>query len=254
MDRFFRCNEWLFVSDDTNAGPAGLSHPLGITADRQRRREQFLNITRAAAQNQMPNDKWQADYDRTIDQMLAWSGPEFNRVFNLKEEADMLRTQYGGELGQRCLLARRLLQRGVRFVEVSHNLNFLNGTGWDVHNEGILNQHELIKEMDQAVSILIDDLAQHSMLNKTLIVITTEFGRPPQFDGGGGRGHQGTTFSCVLAGGGLKHTGAFGVTDELSQKIVADPVGVPDFFATIHAALGIDPVPICMTVIAGTHH
>ncbi len=181
--------------------------------------------------------------------MLSWSGPEFNRVFNLKEEPDALRSQYGGELGQRCLLARRLLQRGVRFVEVSHNLNFLNGTGWDVHNEGILKQHELIREMDQAVAILIDDLKQHAMLDKTLIVITTEFGRPPQFDGGGGRGHQGSAFSCVLAGGGLKHVGAYGVTDELSQKIVSDPVGVPDFFATIHAALGIDPMQISMTVI-----
>jgi uncharacterized protein (DUF1501 family) len=92
------------------------------------------------------------------------------------------------------------------------------------------------------------------MLEKTLIVVTTEFGRPPEFDSGGGRGHQGTAFTCVLAGRGLKHCGAYGETDELGKKIVTNPVGVPDFFATIHAALGIDysknlydgdrPVPI----------
>ena len=74
-----------------------------------------------------------------------------------------------------------------------------------------------------------------------LIVVGTEFGRPPEFDGGGGRGHQGTAFSLVLAGGGLKHRGAHGETDELSKTIVKDPVPLVDFHATIHTALGIDP-------------
>ena len=92
------------------------------------------------------------------------------------------------------------------------------------------------------------------MLDKTLILITTEFGRPPEFDSGGGRGHQGSAFSCVLAGGGLNHCGAYGETDELGKKIIADPVSVADLFATIHAAVGVDysknlydgdrPVPI----------
>ena len=142
----------------------------------------------------------------------------------------------------------------MRFIEVSHNLNFLNGAGWDVHNEGILNQHDLIKELDTAVATLIADLESKRLLDKTLIVITTEFGRPPEFDSNGGRGHQGRAFSCILAGGGLKHRGAWGETDEISKKIVANPVGVPDFFATICAALGVDysknlydgdrPVPI----------
>jgi uncharacterized protein (DUF1501 family) len=174
--------------------------------------------------------------------------------FRLEDESADLRTSYGGEFGQRCLLARRLIERGVRFVEVSHNLNFLNGAGWDVHNQGILKQHALIQELDVAMSALILDLESRRLLDQTLLVITTEFGRPPEFDSGGGRGHQGTAFTCVLAGGGLKHRGAYGETDELSKQIVKDPVSVPDFFATIHAALGIDyeknlydgdrPVPI----------
>ena len=93
-----------------------------------------------------------------------------------------------------------------------------------------------------------------SLLDKTLIVITTEFGRPPEFDGGGGRGHQGSAFTCVLAGGGLRHCGAWGETDDIAKKIVANPVSVPDFFATLCAAVGVDytaslhdgdrPVPI----------
>jgi hypothetical protein len=72
-------------------------------------------------------------------------------------------------------------------------------------------------------------------------VIGTEFGRPGKFDAGGGRGHQETSFSLVLAGGGLRHCGAYGVTDDLSGKIIERPVSVPDFHATIHAAMGIDP-------------
>jgi arylsulfatase A-like enzyme len=129
----------------------------------------------------------------------------------------------------------------VRFVEVSHNLNFLNGTGWDVHNEGIDNQHKLIQELDTALAGLIADLEARKRLDKTLIVVATEFGRPPEFDGRGGRGHQGSAFSLVLAGGGLKHCGAHGVTSDDGKSIVENPVSIPDFHATIHHSLGIDP-------------
>lgn len=163
------------------------------------------------------------------------------RHFNLKEEPDTLRNEYGGEFGQRCLLSRRLVQAGVRFIEVSHNLNFMNGTGWDIHNEGYKNQHLLIQELDTALAALIRDLKDKKLLDKTLIVVGTEFGRPPEFDGRGGRGHQGTAFSMVLAGGGLNHCGAYGVTDELAKKPVENPVPLVDFHATIHAAMGIDP-------------
>lgn len=244
---------YLYLTD-TGRGPAGLSRPDGITLDRQARREQLLAVKREAAADRFAGDKKLADYDAAIAQSLKLAGPEFSSVFDLDQEPADLRNNYGSEFGQRCLLSRRLLQRGVRFIEVSHNLNFLNGTGWDVHNDGIEKQHELIRDLDQSMATLMEDLEAHKMLDKTLIVITGEFGRPPEFDGGGGRGHQGTTFSCVLAGGGLKHCGAYGETDELSKNIVSDPVSVPDFFATIHASLGIDwtkymydgdrPVPI----------
>ncbi len=237
---------------DTSQGPAGLSRPDAITADRQSRRQALLGELRKV---QAPADDVRLrDYDAAIDQCLDLSGPGFARSFKLDEEAADLRNSYGGEFGQRLLLARRLVERGVRFLEVSHNLNFLNGAGWDVHNTGILQQHALIQELDGAMSTLITDLESRKLLDKTLIVITTEFGRPPEFDSGGGRGHQGSAFTCVLAGGGLKHCGAYGETDELAKKIAADPVSVPDFFATIHAAVGIDyakhlydgdrPVPI----------
>ena len=94
-------------------------------------------------------------YDATIGEALRLSGPQFKRIFQLDQEPGSLRDAYGGEFGQRCLLARRLVESGVRFIEVSHNLNFLNGTGWDVHNDGILQQHALIQELDKALATLV---------------------------------------------------------------------------------------------------
>ena len=222
---------------DTDTGPAGFTRPDFVDEKRAAAREQLLG----PLANRIAKDSSIADYKASQEQALHLSGPKFMRHFNLKEEPASLRNEYGGEFGQRCLLSRRLVQAGVRFVEVSHNLNFMNGTGWDIHNEGYANQHLLIQELDTAVSALIRDLKNQKMLDQTLIVIGTEFGRPPEFDGRGGRGHQGATFSMVLAGGGLKHCGAYGTTDELSKKPVENPVPLVDFHATIHAAMGIDP-------------
>ena len=140
-------------------------------------------------------------------------------VFDLNRESSTLRQAYGSEFGQRCLLARRLVQSGVRFVEVSYNLNFLNGSGWDTHNEGQVNQHLLIQDLDKSFATLLQDLEKNKMLDSTLVVIATEFGRPPEFDSGGGRGHQSEAYSMLLAGGGLKTGQAIGATDELGKKV-----------------------------------
>jgi hypothetical protein len=222
---------------DTESGPAGFTRPADVDAKRAETRRKLLEANGGKAET----GSSLAEYEEAQDAALRLAGPGFMRHFDLKSEPAKVRESYGGEFGQRCLLARKLVQAGVRFIEVSHNLNFLNGTGWDVHNEGIDNQHLLVQELDKALSGLIADLESKKLLDKTLVVVGTEFGRPPEFDGRGGRGHQGTTFSLVLAGGGLKHRGAYGVTDDLSKTIVEKPVSIPDFHATVHAALGIDP-------------
>jgi hypothetical protein len=222
---------------DTTAGPAGFARPADVDDKRAAERRKLLEAAGGAS----PSGSAAAEYEAAQAEALRLAGPSFLKHFDLSKEPAALREGYGGEFGQRCLLARRLVEAGVRFVEVSHNLNFLNGTGWDVHNDGIDKQHLLIREMDAALSALVLDLEAKKKLDTTLIVIGTEFGRPPEFDGGGGRGHQGTTFSLVLAGGGLKHRGAYGVTDDAGKQIVENPVSIPDFHATIHTALGIDP-------------
>jgi uncharacterized protein DUF1501 len=246
-------NGYVYLTD-TSCGPSSLQRPSDIAASRQSRRDALLAKTRDEFRRRSDGNVLVENYDRAVAEAAKLAGPQFMSLFQLDKEPADLRNRYGGEFGQRCLLTRRLLQGGVRFVEVSHNLNFLNGTGWDVHNDGILNQYKLIQELDTALSALVLDLEQTKLLDKTLIVVGTEFGRPASFDGGGGRGHHGKCFSIALAGGGLKNGLTVGETDELAMKIESRPVSVPDLHATIYATLGIDtkthlyagdrPVPI----------
>lgn len=226
---------------DLEAGPSGLARPDDITSPRQQRRNALLNTVRSTASKRFNEDRLFSEYNAAMGESLRLSGPEFMKVFDLGDEPADIRNAYGSEFGQRCLLTRRLFQSGVRFIEVSHNMNFRNGTGWDTHNDGQLNQHLLIQELDQALAAMVADLEQHKMLDKTLIVINSEFGRPAQFDSGGGRGHHSKNFTVVLAGGGLNHCGGYGVSDELAMNAVENPVSVPDLFATILATLQIDP-------------
>lgn len=226
---------------NTEAGPAGLTRPKEIPSARQTGRDRLLNTLRSDYLKRNANDAAIAGYNAAITEAQSLAGGEFMSAFNLESEPAKLRNAYGGEFGQRCLLARRLIQRGTRFLEVSFNLNFINGTGWDTHNDGQLKQHILIQQLDQALATLIKDLKATKLLDKTLIVVSSEFGRPPEFDAGGGRGHQSKTFTVALAGGGLRNGRAVGTTDDLGKTIIEKPVSVPDLFATIHCALGINP-------------
>ena len=225
---------------DTASGPAGLTRASGITDERAARRQALLGAVREDYLGRI-SDAAPRDYDEAISEGFRLQGGDFMKAFNLAEEPDSLRAAYGDEFGQRCLLARRLIQRGVRFMEVGFNLNFVNGAGWDSHNAAQRELHVLIRGLDHVVATLITDLENNQLLDKTLIVIASEFGRPAHFDAGGGRGHHGKCFTAVLAGGGLRTGQCVGTTDDLAMTIAADPVSVPDLFATILAAMGIDP-------------
>ncbi len=226
---------------DTASGPAGLTRAPGITDERQQRREALLGALRDDFVKANPGDKLVSDYNDAIGEGFKLQRGDFMKAFDLQSEPGSVRSDYGDEFGQRCLLARRLLQRGVRFVEVGFNLNFVNGAGWDTHNGAQKEQHGLIRRLDQGVAALLLDLAKEHLLEKTLVVVATEFGRPAAFDGGGGRGHHGKSFTCLLAGGGLKTGQYVGTTDELAMNVVDEPCAVPDLFATILAGMGINP-------------
>ncbi len=172
---------------DTEAGPSGLTRPEFITAPRQAQREALLSQLRENYVARQKGDKRVADYDAAVGESFRLAGGDFMKAFQLGGEPEPLRAAYGGEFGQRCLLARRLVQRGVRFIEVSFNLNFINGTGWDTHNEGQKNQHLLIQNLDRGLAALVVDLERNKLLDRTLVVVATEFGRPPVFVAGGCR-------------------------------------------------------------------
>lgn len=226
---------------DTKAGPSALRLAPDVDRVRQLRRENLLGKLQQDYLAKNASDKDIEAYAKVADAGLRMTQSKFMSVFDLENEPSSRREAYGAEFGQRCLLARKLTGVGVRFVEVAFNLNFLNGTGWDTHNEGQLQQHLMIDELDRAFSSLIEDLERAGRLDRTLLVIATEFGRPPEFDGRGGRGHQCRAFSVVLAGGGLRTGQVIGRTDELGKRIVERPVSVADLHATIYATMGIDP-------------
>jgi hypothetical protein len=227
---------FVAVGKDFEAETLGVhaTDPGAVQLPRPRRAWQF-----AALPNERDRPSLGMPVNQTIVDTMS-TGP-FAKVFDLANERDSTRERYGSEFGQRCLLARRLIESGVRFVEVAYDLNFKNGTGWDTHRHGQQNQHLLIEDLDRSLSALVEDLQGRSLLDKTLIVVATEFGRPPDFDGQGGRGHQSEAFSAALFGGGLKTGQVIGTTDELGRKVADHPISVPDFHATILTALGIDP-------------
>jgi hypothetical protein len=138
-----------------------------------------------------------------------------------------------GSFASNCLLARRLAERGVRFIQLYHR-------DWDHHSGVKANVAIKAKETDQATAALISDLKQRGMLEDTLVVWGGEFGRTPMSQGGDGRDHHIKGFSFVLAGGGIKGGISYGTTDELGYAAEENPVAVPDFHATMLHLLGVD--------------
>jgi hypothetical protein len=176
-------------------------------------------------------DGMDAFYQRAFALM---SSSQARAAFDLKQEPDKLRDEYGRHAaGQRMLLARRLVEAGVRFVSLTYG-------GWDHHDNiraGISNQ---MPAFDQAFAALIRDLDTRGMLDSTLVLVTTEFGRTPKINQTGGRDHYPKVFSIVMAGGGIKRGCVHGSTDAIGTEPNDNPLTVPDYAATIYSLLGID--------------
>jgi hypothetical protein len=162
-----------------------------------------------------------------------------HKAFHLKEESQTLRDAYGRNLfGQSCLLARRLVEQGVPFVEVS--LSNKTSLAWDTHNKNFPTVQRLSGILDAAWGTLMEDLKQRGLLDSTLIVWMGEFGRTPKINGEKGRDHYAKAWTTVLAGGGIKGGQVFGKTSADGTTVETRPVSVSDFLATICLALGID--------------
>jgi hypothetical protein len=174
-------------------------------------------------------------------------------VADLSRESAKVKTTYGlddprtADCGRRCLLARRLLERGVRFVQVYSGGPIAGSprTSWDAHENVQENHSAEAARIDRPVSALVKDLKQRGMLEDTLVLFTTEFGRTPFAQSaanvvGAGRDHNKYAFSCWLAGAGVKPGLAYGETDEIGWKVTKNPVAWYDFHATVLHLFGID--------------
>jgi hypothetical protein len=167
---------------------------------------------------------------------------EAQEAFDVNQESDATLALYGMKRGDnesfgwQCIVARRLAERGVRFIEVVDGSSSKN---WDDHAD-MGNHAAKAKRIDQPIAGLLRDLKQRGMLEDTLVVWTTEFGRTPGVDGSKGRGHHSACFSSWMAGGGAKGGVAYGTTDELGATVAEDKVHVHDFHATLLHLLGFD--------------
>lgn len=169
-------------------------------------------------------------YDDAVRMMKS----EELKAFDLSAEDEKLRQSYGRDssFGQGCLLARRLVEHGVRHVEVSFG-------SWDTHNANFIRVPELCDELDAALSTLLQDLESRGLLQETLVVLATEFGRTPEINQNDGRDHHPKAFTCLMAGGGIRGGQTFGKKDERGFEVVENKIGIPDFNATVAYALGI---------------
>lgn len=206
----------------------------GVSEARMSRRAAALGILEDgfAARTRSPLvAERRAVYDRAFRLMRS---PKL-RAFDLSEEPAAALAAYGDTpFGRGCLTARRLVEAGVRFVEVTLD-------GWDTHQDNFGRVKSLCGALDPAMSALLADLSDRALLEKTVVLWMGEFGRTPRISGDDGRDHHPAAFSAVLAGAGLRGGVVIGQTDEDGEKVVSDRTSVSDVLATVASRLGLDP-------------
>jgi hypothetical protein len=210
-----------------------------------RRFEHVQVVDRAFAKNRLRRFEKTLHHE-TISSARRMMTSEQLRAFDVSLEPAAVREEYGDTpFGRGCLAARRLIEVGVRCVEV-------NLPGWDTH----INNHELTRELvrtlDPAFAALLKDLRQRDLLRKTLVMCLGEFGRTPTINAAGGRDHWPTGFSVALAGGGIRGGQVIGETDPEGSPNPASPIQVGDLHATVLTALGIRPSTVHQTPIGRT--
>jgi uncharacterized protein (DUF1501 family) len=158
-------------------------------------------------------------------------------AFDIQREPPKVRALYGAsQFASGCVLARRLVERGVRFVQVYYG----NGQPWDTHNRHNANVRQLCRDIDQPIAALLTDLKRRGLLEDTLVIWGGEFGRTPTSENGDGRDHNHYGFTMWLAGGGVKGGLAYGATDDFGIRAIQDKVHIHDLHATILRLMGLD--------------
>ena len=226
-----------------------LTPPASVTSARLARRLKIWSEQQKSFLSQRNSISEQAQntvYERALRLMQS----DFAKAFDLSAEPDSIRDAYGvGRFGQGCLMARRLLEAGASFVEVTLGAGGDNPLGWDTHLDNFTNVKRLCGELDMGWSTLMSELSDRGMLESTTIIWMGEFGRTPKINQNTGRDHFPDAWTCVLAGGGIKGGQAYGRTSDDGMKVEDGKVGVGDVLATLCKATGIDPTKENMSPI-----
>ena len=215
----------------------------GLRVDRRRKMRDVVEAAtkdfEASEDARLLDDSFQA----------AWrlmTSPQARAAFDLASEPPAVRERYGlHRFGQCCLLARRLVESGVRFVTINTFLTVFDEITWDIHGSkpftSVAGMKEIVCPMyDQAYSALVEDLAQRGLLDETLVTTLAEFGRTPKVNPAGGRDHWPGCFTCSFAGGGVKGGRVIGKSDTIGGFPAERAVGPGDIVATIFHSLGLD--------------
>ncbi len=212
--------------------------PINLAADRLQSRQKLLAEVDRFQKSAEVRANAAADAVSVFQEkaFTLMTSPEAKKAFEINSEPEKLRDEYGRHsLGQSCLMARRLIEAGVRCVTIDH-------TNWDTHDNNFATlKRDLLPGLDAGVSTLFRDLADRGMLERTMVLITGEFGRTPRINKNAGRDHWGPAFTVALGGGGIQGGRVVGKSDARAERPASDPYGPEDLCATMYRLLGIDP-------------
>ena len=218
---------------DGNFTVKDLNLPGGVDEARFTRRKSLLSAVDEHFAKAEKSDSVKAMgsfYDRAYALISSQAARE---AFNINAEPNEIRDKYGRhQAGQRMLMARRLVEAGVRFVSLTYG-------GWDFHDQIRNGMSSQVPAFDQGFSTLIEDLESRGLLDSTMVMVSSEFGRTPKINGTAGRDHWPKVFSVVLAGGGIKKGMIYGQSDATASEPEKDPLTVEDLATTIYHQLGI---------------
>ena len=231
--------------------PGDLKEPIqylerkGLTSDQQRFELEMLQKMNRRYAGRAPCDR-QLEGRIQAFELAARMQTEAPEAFDLAKESEATKKLYGlddeesSDFGWQCLVARRLCERGVRFVQASHTYRAGNPIGWDAHSNLIPNHVGRAKQVDQPIAGLLTDLKARGLLQDTLVVWSGEFGRTPVAQSGDGRDHNPYGYSMWMAGAGVKPGFVYGATDEFGYHAVEDRMHIHDLHATVLHILGLD--------------
>jgi hypothetical protein len=217
---------------DPSRGVTNIQPPPGVDLKEMRNRLDVLGELNRKFYKSYELKAMKGHEDMYFDAVKLMASKDIE-AFDIKKEPDAMRARYGEHaFGRGCLLARRLVEKGVRFIDITHG-------GWDTHDDNFKRLKDTAGELDQGLSALIEDLAARGLLDDTLICLVSEFGRSPEINQRSGRDHYPKAFSTLLAGGGIKGGMAHGATNADGTEVAEGKLEIPDLNATIAYGLGL---------------